>query len=146
MDCQAINREDLAEKYLRHRLDEVQTDEFETHLLECPKCAHELELLQAVQTDLAERAHEIRGWTASKPGFFRWQIVVLAGIVIVVANNSSGLGNKCCKETSRVGESANPFPDLDIRRWRGTGKVGKASYGRAGSAEGGDSQGESANA
>jgi hypothetical protein len=85
MDCQAIDREDLAEKYLGHRMDAAQMDEFETHLLECPKCARELELLQTVQRDLAERAHEIRGWTAPKPSFFRWQIVVLAGIVIVVA-------------------------------------------------------------
>jgi hypothetical protein len=85
MDCQEINREDLAEKYLRHRLEEAQVDEFETHLLECPTCARELELLQTVQTDLAERAHEIRGWTASRPHFFRWQIVVLAGVVIAVA-------------------------------------------------------------
>lgn len=88
MDCQAINREDWAEKYLGHRLDAAQMDEFETHLLECPKCARELELLQTVHADLAERAHEIRGWTASKPSFFRWQIVVLAGIVIVVATAS----------------------------------------------------------
>jgi hypothetical protein len=88
MDCQAINREDLAEKYLGHRLDAAQMDEFETHLLECPKCARELELLQTVQADLTERAHEIRGWTAPKPNFFRWQIVVLAGIVIVVATAS----------------------------------------------------------
>jgi TolA-binding protein len=91
MDCQAINREDLAEKYLRHRLDAAQMDEFETHLLECAKCARELELLQTVQTDLAERAHEIRGWTAPKPGFFRWQIIALAGIVIVVATASVAL-------------------------------------------------------
>jgi TolA-binding protein len=88
MDCQAINREDLAEKYLGHRLDAAQMDEFETHLLECPMCARELELLQTVQADLTERAHEIRGWTAPKPHFFRWQIVVLAGIVIVVATAS----------------------------------------------------------
>ncbi len=88
MDCQAINREELAEKYVHHRLDAAQVDEFETHLLECPMCARELELLQAMQTDLAERAHEIRGWTASKPHFFRWQVAVLAGIVVVVATAS----------------------------------------------------------
>lgn len=88
MDCQAINREELAEKYVHHRLDATLVDEFETHLLECPKCARELELLQAMQTDLAERAHEIRDWTASRPHFFRWRVVVLAGIVVVVATAS----------------------------------------------------------
>jgi len=88
MDCQAINREDLAEKYLHHRLDAAQMDEFETHLLECPMCTRDLELLQLVQADLVERAHEIRGWTPPKRHFFRWQIVVLAGIVIVVATAS----------------------------------------------------------
>jgi hypothetical protein len=88
MDCQEINREDFAEKYLHHRLDATQMDEFEIHLLGCPMCAKNLELLQLVQADLAERAHEIRGWTAPKPHSFRWQIVVLAGIVIVVATAS----------------------------------------------------------
>jgi hypothetical protein len=88
MDCQAINREELAEKYVHRRLDAAQMDAFETHLLECSKCAKELEALQVVQVDLAERAHEIRGWTSSKPHFFRWQVVVLAGIVIVVATAS----------------------------------------------------------
>jgi TolA-binding protein len=88
MDCQAINHEDLAEKYLHHRLDAAQMDEFETHLLGCPMCTRDLELLQLVQADLAERAHEIRGWTAPKPHFFRWQVLVLAGIVIVVATAS----------------------------------------------------------
>src|SRR6266404_2941023 len=82
MDCQAINRDEWAEKYLHHRLDAAQMDEFETHVLGCARCARELELLQAVQTDLTERAHEIRGWTASKSHFFRWQVVVLAGIII----------------------------------------------------------------
>ncbi len=88
MDCEAIQREELAEKYVHKRLDAAQMDEFETHLLECPKCAKKLELLQAVQTDLAERAQEIRGWTEPKPHFFRWQVVVLAGMVVVVATAS----------------------------------------------------------
>lgn len=88
MDCQAINRDEWAEKYLHHRLDAAQMDEFETHVLGCARCARELELLQAVQTDLTERAHEIRGWTASKSHFFRWQVVVLAGIIIAVGTVS----------------------------------------------------------
>jgi len=54
-------------------------DEFEPMCLDA-QCARELELLQAVQTDLTERAHEIRGWTASSHTF-RWQVVVLAELL-----------------------------------------------------------------
>ena len=91
MDCKSIKNEDLAERYLHHRLNEGDTDSFETHLLECPRCRRELELLQAAQADLTARAHEIRTWTPAKPFFLRWQAMgVTALVVVVVAGAVAG--------------------------------------------------------
>ena len=101
MDCLTVNREELAEKYLQEKLDPAQQDEFETHLLECPKCMQELELLQALCRDLADRAHEIRGWTASKP-FFRWQVAVLAMVFVMVL----ALGIRQFRESKKGNDSA----------------------------------------
>lgn len=101
MDCLTVNREELAEKYLQGKLDSARQDEFETHLLECPKCMQELELLQGVRQDLAERAHEIGGWTASKP-FFRWQTAVLAMVLLMVL----AIGIKQLRESKKENESA----------------------------------------
>lgn len=101
MDCLTANREELAEKYVQGKLDPSRQDEFETHLLECAKCMQELELLQAMRQDLAERAHEIRGWTASKP-FFRWQTAVLAMVLVMVL----AVGIKQLRESKKENESA----------------------------------------
>ena len=84
MDCRIVNREELSEKYLQGKLDSERQDEFEAHLIECAKCLRELELLQTVRQDLAERAHEIRGWTPRKGFFFRWKTVAVAVVVMVV--------------------------------------------------------------
>jgi hypothetical protein len=88
MDCLIVNREELAEKYLQGKLDSARQDEFETHLVECAKCLRELELLQTIRQDLAERAHEIRGWTARKGFFFRWKIVAIAAVVMILIAGS----------------------------------------------------------
>lgn len=102
MDCLTVNREELAEKYVQGKLDSARQDEFETHLLECAKCMHELELLQAVRRDLSERAHEIRGWTARKAFFFRWQTAVLAMVLLMVL----AVGIKQLRESKKENESA----------------------------------------
>jgi tetratricopeptide repeat protein len=101
MDCLTVNREELTEKYLQEKLDPAQQDEFETHLLECPKCMQELELLQALRRDLADRAHEIRGWTASKP-FFRWQVAVLAMAFVMAL----AFGIRQLRESKKGNDSA----------------------------------------
>jgi hypothetical protein len=105
MDCLTVTREELAEQYLQGKLDPPRQDEFETHLLECAKCMQELELLQAVRQDLAERAHEIRGWTASKP-FFRWQTAVLAAVLLMAL----AVGINQLREFKRGNESAEIPP------------------------------------
>src|SRR5215831_1720229 len=83
MDCKAIKSAELAERYLHNRLNEAETEAFETHLLECPNCRKECELLQAAQADLDARAHEIRTWTPTKPFFLRWQTMSVAALAIV---------------------------------------------------------------
>lgn len=105
MDCLSVKREELAEKYLQAKLDSARQDEFETHLLECAKCMQELELLQALRRDLADRAHEIRGWTASKP-FFWWQAAVLAMVLLVAL----AVGIKQLRESKRGNDSAKIAP------------------------------------
>lgn len=101
MDCLTVNREELAEKYLQEKLDPAQQDEFETHLLECPKCMQELELLQTLRRDLADRAHEIRGRTAYKP-FFRWQVAALAMVFVMTL----AFGIRQLRESKKGNDSA----------------------------------------
>jgi hypothetical protein len=102
MDCEAVNRGELVEKYLQGKLDSARQDEFETHVLECAQCAQEVEVLQAVRRDLTERAHEIRGWTAPKPLFFRWQTVAIAALVVMVIAGSIIIRQKKQSNTAAV--------------------------------------------
>ena len=87
MDCQELDRKELAEKYVSGQLDPALQDEFETHILECPRCLRTLEVLQNVRDDLADRAHEIRAHSSVQRVRSRWWVAavpVLAIVVVVV--------------------------------------------------------------
>jgi hypothetical protein len=60
MNCQSILQDEIAEKYLRGKLDPAKQDEFEVHILECGACLQSVEVLQEMREALHERAHEIR--------------------------------------------------------------------------------------
>jgi Tetratricopeptide repeat/Putative zinc-finger len=83
MNCQELDRDDLAEKYLSGQLDPAVQDEFETHILECPRCLQTLEVLQNVHDDLAARAHEIRAQTGAPYLRLRWQWVAAVPVVLI---------------------------------------------------------------
>ncbi len=83
MNCQAISREDLIEKYLNHRLDPATEEEFELHIFACSRCAQLLELFQTMHADLTQRAHEIRVQTPRKRLLFRWQAAALTSILLI---------------------------------------------------------------
>lgn len=60
MDCQQVTRDEIAEKYLRGRLEEEEQNDFETHLLECVRCTQAVEALQSTREVLVAQAQEIR--------------------------------------------------------------------------------------
>jgi TolA-binding protein len=83
MNCQAISRDDLIEKYLNRRLDPATEDEFELHIFDCSRCARLLELFQTVHADLTQRAHEIRLQTPGKRLLFRWEAAAFASLLLI---------------------------------------------------------------
>ncbi len=83
MDCQELDRKELAEKYVSGQLDPALQDEFETHILECPRCLRTLEVLQNVRDDLADRAHEIRAHSSVQRVRFRWQWVAAVPVLLI---------------------------------------------------------------
>ena len=83
MDCQEVARGELAEEYLRGRLEATQQDDFEAHILECEHCLRTVEALQALRNDLKRRAHEIRAYSGSQ-GNFRWSWLAVAALFLVV--------------------------------------------------------------
>jgi hypothetical protein len=85
MDCQALDRNELAEKYVSGQLDPALQDEFETHILDCPRCLQTLEVLQNVRDDLADRAHEIRAQSSVQRVRFRWRWLAAVPVLAIVA-------------------------------------------------------------
>jgi chromosomal replication initiator protein DnaA len=74
MDCQAVQQNEVIEGYLRHRLDEALSDEFETHLLGCSDCTWVLEYMQSLRDGLEERALSICTPESKQQGFlWRWR-------------------------------------------------------------------------
>jgi len=55
-----LHRDELAEKYLHGHLDPAAQDEFEVHILECAQCLRQVEAVQTLRQELAERAPQIR--------------------------------------------------------------------------------------
>ena len=82
MDCHELERSELAEKYLSGQLDPALQDEFETHILECPRCLRTLEVLQNVRDDLADRAHLIRSHSAVQHVRLRWWVAAVPVLAI----------------------------------------------------------------
>ena len=88
MDCRQLDRNEVAEKYLKGHLDPALQDDFETHILECASCLETVEALQYARDDLAERAHLLRSRPSGQKVWFRWQwlavvsVLVISGIVI----------------------------------------------------------------
>lgn len=56
MDCHRVAAEQLAEHYLSGRLEEPLQEEFEIHLLECPRCLQLIRALQDLRAALADKA------------------------------------------------------------------------------------------
>jgi TolA-binding protein len=84
MDCHEREQNELVEQYLTGQLDPARQDEFETHILECPRCLQALEVLQNVRDDLADRAHEIRSQSSVQRVRFRWHWVTVVPVLAIV--------------------------------------------------------------
>jgi tetratricopeptide (TPR) repeat protein len=84
MECRQLHRDELAEKYLNGQLAPAAQDEFEVHILECESCQRQVEAVQALRQELAERAHQIRAYSQVEQHRFRWQWVTVAAFALVV--------------------------------------------------------------
>ena len=80
MTCDDIERDEVAERYLLHRLGEVERDAFEAHYFDCTRCLDRLQAMEAAQkalaSDTATAAHR-RPWRAAA--------AVAAAAIIVLA-------------------------------------------------------------
>jgi hypothetical protein len=88
MECRQLNRDELAEKYLTGQLDAAEQDEFEVHILECAPCLRQVEAVQTLRDQLADRALEIRAYSQIERSPFRWKWAAVAAFGLVVC----GLG------------------------------------------------------
>lgn len=84
MNCQSILEGEVAEKYLRGELDPEKQDEFEVHILECSTCLQSVEVLQDMQKDLRERAHEIRAASPAHLSGARYWAFAAASLAVVI--------------------------------------------------------------
>jgi len=85
MDCDRIEREDIAEKYLAGKLTKAEQEEFEAHCSECPACLERLETFRTLQSELWEQSREAVPVTSEKrPAWSgRWVTAAAAGVLII---------------------------------------------------------------
>ena len=79
--CKTAEREGLAEQYVRGQLGLELKDEFEIHLLECPKCLGTVETLNEIQFGLKSREENIR--EADIAGQGRRRAYLVAAVIIL---------------------------------------------------------------
>jgi hypothetical protein len=87
MMCKTAEREGLAERYVRGQLGLEMKEEFEIHLLECPKCLERVETLNEIQFGVKARGNGIRDAEVVRNGrVLSWLIAVLVllGIALIV--------------------------------------------------------------
>jgi anti-sigma factor RsiW len=84
MSCRATEREALAEEYVRGQLCPREQEEFEVHLLECPKCLARVETLSEVEMGLVERDGDIRGAVVHGSKMRMWTVVIAVVMVLLV--------------------------------------------------------------
>src|SRR5579863_4196759 len=88
MECRQLHRDELAEKYLNGQLDPAVQNDFEVHILECSQCLKQVEAVQTLRQELAERAHQIRAYSQVERSRFQWKWVTVVAFGLVVC----GLG------------------------------------------------------
>jgi anti-sigma factor RsiW len=89
MMCKTAEREALAEQYVRGELSLGLKDEFEIHLLECPKCLGKVETLNEIQFGLRAREDDIRDAEIVRHGWVRaWLMALLVVAVALIAVGS----------------------------------------------------------
>jgi anti-sigma factor RsiW len=85
MMCETAEREGLAEQYVRGQLSPALKDEFEIHLLECPKCLGKVETLNEIQFGLRQREESIRDAEVVGQRRVRaWLVAVLVVLAIAL--------------------------------------------------------------
>jgi TolA-binding protein len=124
MNCDQIQADQIAERYITHQLAEAERDAYEEHYFACDRCNDELTAMLAIQRGLREgsvtipassslvKVRPIERAAPATPGF-RTRLWWAAAAVIVVAaggafvwNNRPGLGSQT--STSTQAEIANP--------------------------------------
>ncbi len=85
MDCDQVQREEIAEKYVLGVLSPEDQEAYELHILECPRCREECQTHLALRAAMqAGAAEEKVGWLQRTPW---WQWAAAAGVagILVVA-------------------------------------------------------------
>ena len=85
MFCREVDERELAVKYFAGELGPEVRDEFEVHLLQCDRCRSSVEALQLTSDALAERAHEIRGYSRDLRAHPRWFWAATTATIVLVS-------------------------------------------------------------
>jgi TolA-binding protein len=134
MDCDQIEKAEIAEKYVTGQLDDVEQADFETHFLACRRCFEQVQLLQDMQVALAPHAHKSMRW---------WPVLAVAASLLVAAGAATWFRLRPFSEregspaaaSSRTHTPARPNPNLTAlamvsppsyssARWRSAGQTG----------------------
>ena len=81
MDCDRVEREEIAERYLLRRLSEEDRDAFEAHYFECERCFGDVRSLEAIGEELGATDQRLAG---GRRLAVRWMPGAAAAAVVVV--------------------------------------------------------------
>jgi tetratricopeptide (TPR) repeat protein len=72
MTCEAVERDNIIERYIAGRLDSSMKEQWEQHYFGCERCASQLETMMAIQQPLRSMAEEIRQEMPRRGKNVRW--------------------------------------------------------------------------
>jgi len=84
MDCERVMRDDISERYVSGRLDDVERRAFEDHYFDCARCSEELQTYLALQDEVGRLGAAAPGPAARPPAaFVRWAGFAAAALLVV---------------------------------------------------------------
>lgn len=91
MDCDRIEREDLAERYLAGKLTQDEQGEFESHCFACPKCREKLQVSRLIQEELGKLDTSDMSVAPKKSRFSIRRLAWISAAALILAAIAVGL-------------------------------------------------------
>lgn len=113
MDCETVERENIAERYLAGTLEASLKEQWEVHYFGCEHCAELLATWQAIDKPLRQRDHAIRQEIAPRRTARRWLwagAAIAAALAIGVAIRPPA--SQPVKTAAKVGPAARNWTEV----------------------------------